>query len=579
MSEPGPSVAPHTECAQDSNRGIARFLYCQNPFYLLSVAFVLHGTGLWYQANRGPHSTWILIGIISAYIMMMAGTGVAIVRLGRVWDDARSILLTLILLFIELAMTADDILVDSQLYASGVAMLLTAWLVSAGVTEFILLSLKIRLRALYRIPFHLMLALLVLYPLAIVRGDFPHNQTATVTSIFLFSPLASLALLTLIPAIRRGPDYVANNGTPWRWPMFPLSLFVVTGVTLVLRSYALSLSYDPVLDLPWTDALNMTSRFGGAFIVPFLLALSVLCLEGCLVSGGTWLRRFGLTLPFVALYVAVPDTSTPTLYLSFVELMTEHVASPVWMTAALSLLIFTYAAIRRVRNAGLSLALTLLVLSCLGPTTLDLTAPVALQPLPLGIGAVLLIHAGWKHSCTARLALGTLCSAALLATFLPANWESFEVGVAIWHLVTVALLVAGLRTDDLLAQILRSIAALMLFVACIGSPIASLSGPEEIPDILYEVHMAGVAAASLILMRKPDPALRFSGAANIAGTVAVGVGRLVMVILRLPGGQGILWALGGLVWFTLAAFISARKAGLKWTSRWQNSDDNEVTVT
>ena len=579
MSEPGLSVAQHSECAPDSKRGIARFLYCQNPFYLLSVAFVLHGTGLWYQANRGTHSTWILIGFISAYIVMMAGTGVAIVRLGRVWDDARSILLTLILLFVELAMTADDILADSQLYASGRAMLLTAWLVSAGVTESVLLSLKIRLQALYRIPFHLMLALLVLYPLAIVRGDYPHDQTATITSIFLFSPLGSLILLTLVPAIRRGPNYVAKNGTPWAWPMFPLSLFVVTGVAIVLRSYALSLSYDPVLDVSWSEALNMTSRFGGMFVVPFLLALSILCLEGCLVSGGTWLRRFGLSLPFLALYVSLPDTSTPTLYLDLVIQMTEHIASPVWMTAVLSLVIFGYAAVLRIRNAGQSGALILLVLSCVGPTTLELSPSVSLQPLPLAIGAVLLIRAGWKQSCSLRMAAGTLCMAALVTTLLPARWDPFVTGVAAWHLITVALLVSGLYGNDTSSKILRSLAAGMLFVSCTGTPVTTLVLPEDIPDVLYGMHMASLAVVSLVLMRRPDPVLRFSGSANIAATFAVGVGRLIAFIVRLPGGQGILWGLGGLVWFTLAVLISMRKAGIGWFSRWRRPQDSEVSAT
>jgi hypothetical protein len=567
MNEPGQPLPAQAEAAPRPSRGIARFLYCQNPFYLLSVTFVLHGTGIWYQANAGTHSTWILIGIITAYILMMAGAGFAIVRFGRVWDDARSILLILILLFLELAMTADDVLVDNRLYDTGRVMLLTAWLVAAGVSEFLLISLGIRMRALYRIPFHLMLAILLLYPLAIVRGAYPHDQAATIWSIFLFSPVASLALLTLVPAIRRGADYVSENGTPWKWPLYPMSLFVVVGTAMVFRSYALSLSYDPVLDVSWTAALDMASRFGGIFVVPFLLALSVLCLEGSRVTDGAWLRRIGLLLPFLALYVSTPDMSQPTLYLGFVEMMTGQYASPVWFTAAASVLILGHATIQQTRNAELPLSLMLLVLGFVGPTTLDITQLAPHNLIPLAAASAIQIWAGWKRDSAAKLFAGLLCGVLLTRTLLPADWHWFLRDIITWHLATATALVVGIAMKSGLAANLRVIGATMLVMSCAGSSFANWMVPLELPELLLGLHMVAVALASLALIGCHIPLLRWTATINVLATLSAGIGKGVLLILRLPGGQGIVWALGGLAWFTLAALISARKAGLSWRSR------------
>jgi len=79
---------------------IASLLYTQNPFYLLSVAFVLNGTRLWYREGTGPFDPWPLMGVIFGYIVLAATTGFVVVRFGKVWDDARSILLILLTLFV-----------------------------------------------------------------------------------------------------------------------------------------------------------------------------------------------------------------------------------------------------------------------------------------------------------------------------------------------------------------------------------------------------------------------------------------------------------------------------------------------
>jgi len=67
---PGEVLRPNPPAPTDFFRHVARFLYTQNPFYLLSVAFVLHSTRLWYRQGAGPFDPWPLMGIICGYILL-----------------------------------------------------------------------------------------------------------------------------------------------------------------------------------------------------------------------------------------------------------------------------------------------------------------------------------------------------------------------------------------------------------------------------------------------------------------------------------------------------------------------------
>ena len=58
-----------------------------------------------------------------------------------------------------------------------------------------------------------------------------------------FAPAAGLVFLTLIPAIRRGRDYLLDNGSPWPWPFYPWSVFVFLAVAVCGRAFLLCFSY------------------------------------------------------------------------------------------------------------------------------------------------------------------------------------------------------------------------------------------------------------------------------------------------------------------------------------------------
>jgi len=68
----------------------------------------------------------------------------------------------------------------------------------------------------------------------------PWDKNVSLTwGLFLFPVFTGGAFLSLIPAIRRGKDYVADNGTPWQWPWFPWTLFGLLAAAACVRSYLL----------------------------------------------------------------------------------------------------------------------------------------------------------------------------------------------------------------------------------------------------------------------------------------------------------------------------------------------------
>src|SRR5256885_794869 len=85
------------------------------------------------------------------------------------------------------------------------------YVISAGLLRGIGLNLP----AGYRVPYYRILALFFGYPLALCPYLSEPNGGALRWGMFSFSSVAGLVFLTLLPAIRRGGSYVADNGSPW----------------------------------------------------------------------------------------------------------------------------------------------------------------------------------------------------------------------------------------------------------------------------------------------------------------------------------------------------------------------------
>ena len=192
------------------------------------------------------------MAILSGYTMPLAAAAGLIIRLGKVWEDARSILLVVVLLFLALSVSFDE---------SGLAF-------AVFLSEGLFWLLGIRLAPLIRTGFYLILSLFFIYPVGpnflLHRG----STEALLWGIFAFPSAMALCFLWLVLAIRRGASYVRNNGTPWKWPWFPWVLFGVLAFGVSVRSYYLCISF--------VSGGRGDTMFGPYFLVPFLLVLCFL---------------------------------------------------------------------------------------------------------------------------------------------------------------------------------------------------------------------------------------------------------------------------------------------------------------
>ena len=90
--------------------GPLRFLYNHNPFYLISTCLVLYGLQAAFHPKPGELiDPWMLLAALSGYTLLSAITAFLIVRFGKVWEDARSLLLILLFLFLALSVSFDEI--------------------------------------------------------------------------------------------------------------------------------------------------------------------------------------------------------------------------------------------------------------------------------------------------------------------------------------------------------------------------------------------------------------------------------------------------------------------------------------
>jgi hypothetical protein len=548
--------------AQCPRPSVLRYLYTHNPFYAVSCVLMLYA--IWAAYSRlgfGPGSTRLMTGVLAGYTLILAVIGVWIVRWGKVWEDARSILLLLLLLFLAVSISADSLFVRAETSRSATFLLLWGFLFSASVSEAVLWGARVELGALYRIPYHLLLALFYVAPWWYSPELHPRSEESLDWMLLLFPLAASVLLLSLWPAVRGGARYVAQNGTPWSWPLFPGTAFGVIAGAVGLRSYALAMTFG--LDgsiwkkYPGGRSIVFDTIWGPYFLVPLALAILVLLLEVGLVSGNRRVVRRVTSFAPLMLLLAGP-WSDGKVFREFFQVFVSTIGSPLWWTCWILLAFYLWAWLRGVRLAaqlGLAAGALLVVV---GPRTVDLDTLVQPRPWPLFmVGAILL-----AHGIRIRSSIG--CTAAALVAAFGFWWLIPTTPIVEWrtliclHLLWIALLVVGVSFADPFARLLRGAGA-ALFPA--GTFFAVSESAERIPREWIYSYIAGliVACLAITLWRRSRWFLYgFGGMTAVIMYAGVVTGfRRATGLLGREATTAFTWSLGTLL---LAFLISAQKA-------------------
>jgi hypothetical protein len=535
---------------------LVRALYTHNPFYVISADLVFIGLRMSFDPSAKAFDTWALISSLAGYTLLLATTACLLVRFGKVWDDMRSVLLLVVMMFLAISSTIDDVLILRP--GVGISLAIGGLAFALLVSEGLLRGMRLGLPALYRGPYYLILSLFFLYPVALrpllARPDSPTAHWA----LFGFSTAAGLAFLTLLPAIRRGGGYVKGNGSPWRWPLYPWSLFFFLGLGVVGRSYYLCISLHNVE--------GYRSIFGPYFLVPFGFAVALLLLEAGLVSKREGVLRFAMMMPVFLLALTMVGHRSDAVYHRFLAMFQDGMGvAPAAATLLFATAFYAFAAYRSVAPArGFAMA-SLVAFSVIGPSTIDIGTLVPPRAWPL---LPVAIYQGWL-AIRRRESWRALVASALLvastASLLGHSLSLAQDGTATLHLAMVALLAIGAIFDDELGRQLRFVGGALLLAA----PLAVLAGEPHlesaIPPALIRAYPIVMAAIALGYGWLVGGWPFFAVSGTILGGVLILFGSKWYVLLRqqVVGLDRIAW---GLASFLLAALISLWKAGL--LQRW-----------
>jgi hypothetical protein len=563
----GGRVGPSSSAPSRHKHGFFMRLCTANPFYAISAVLVFVGLRVSFNTQAAVFPSWALLAGLAGYTLLLAGMAVLLVRFGNVWDDIRTLLVLVVLMFLVISVAFDEIF--SRDPTQGVACCLGGLAFAVVLSEALLRGLRLSLPAWFRLPYHLALGLFFLYPAAISPLLRSPTDPALLWALFGFSPAAGLVALTLIPAIRRGRDYVRDNGSPWPWPLYPWVLFGVLGFGACARSYYLCLSAQYSSYPDRYDSL-LSSIFGTYFLVPFFLGVNVLLLEAGMVTRNARLRNLALVMPAALVALTLVGHQPFPVYRKFLDLFVGGIGgTPAYVTLIAVAVFYAVAALRRVPHAWDGLTATFVALGVVGPGTLTLDRIDVLHPAPMAIAGLLQLALALRRGGSSRALLATAgLAVALMSSGIAAGWTPPIRTVVAYHIAIAATMILGAVYDDPLARVLRPLGALLLLAA---SQMAIFGDPDLGPQVgpgairMYPVVL-GVIALTYGRFFRSVPYLAAACFSLLGGLVVVswrGYGALRRLIAGL---DQIAW---GLLSFGVAAVISLWKAGAirAWSDR------------
>ncbi len=556
--------------------GRLRWVGTSNPFYVISAGLFLVGLWLSFGDPREAEDTWALMFGLAGYTLLLATTGYLLIGFARVWDDARTVLLLVVLMFLATSVTFDRVIVfdvvEKRWPIRGFTCVLLGLLLAVAVSEAVLRGVRLALPACYRAPYYSLLALFFLYPLTLTPFLEDRQGAPMMWGLFGFAPAAGLIFLTLLPALRRGSAAVVPNGSPWPWPLYPWSLFGLFALAVPGRAILLCYSMH-LIDV--LDLYDMT--FGPYFLVPFALCLAVLLLEVGITTKCAGVLWTALAAPLGLIALAWLGHRHEPIYEKFLTMFTSQLGGdPVYWTIILIAAFYGYAALRRVPWAVEALTAAVLVLTVVDPEVRRTGLIVAPQPIPLIAAATLLLGLGlWRRGSWRCLfgALGLIAGLTMMIAgdiqFAPFRW------LLAYHLALLALLLIGATFDDDLGRALRNIAPVLAVLVALVA-LLPIRPPGNLPTwvlALYPLAMAGVLAAYGFWLWHPLT-MGVAAALLLAWSAATGW-QMYRYIRQLVAGLDYLVL--SLCVFPIAIAISLGKAGIlsRWLKAWRHQEVEE----
>ncbi|MDV6028847.1 MAG: hypothetical protein F9B45_01790 [Phycisphaera sp. RhM] len=461
-------LASPVDVAVPPQTSFARFLYNQNPFYLISCLLVIYGCqSLAISGGSLLDKSISMAGGIAAYTLLMAVVCVGVVRVAKVWDDARSIFLVVVISLVAVTTGFDELCIGDQ--STAVVFACAAAALVLMVTEGTLWLCRIRLSLWYRTAFYAHYAVLIGFPLLLGRAVATRNDPLANWGSVLFSVAIGASILLLIPAIRRGPDSARDNGTPWSWPLYPISAFVILLVLAGIRSHAIWMSFG---------FYGIAGKFEPFLLLPILAAVIVLIAEAGLGLRNQALQ--GLAMISASGLLLCASTRNGVTWLPIQSDLGFLFGTSLTVALGVIFLVYAWMTLRGVQYAVFGMPTTLLVTGLAAPLPeIGQRVGLASWMFPAAACVILLImtlrmaSADWLWAALAGVAATTI------AMVGDAYGYQIDGLIAATAFATLAMLTIGAVFTTQLAVFLRYLAAGVMSFAAMVIVFRSLQNPQD----------------------------------------------------------------------------------------------------
>jgi hypothetical protein len=541
---------------------LIRFLYTQNPFYLIGTFVILFGLQQSLGAEPQLASSGMLSSLLALYTLLLTGVAIVIVRWGNLWDDVRTILLVIVLLFYMLS-TSLDVQVLEQPEA-GTYLLAAGLLFSLAVSEMLFRQLRLQLPLEYRAAFYLSLAILFLYPIALAWISFYRWYELRTWALGSFCTIAALPLLFLIPAARSRQSVPMPCRNTWQAPYYPWSLFVFLTIGMGMRAWWLTISFDPTK--------GAGNCFQPYFLIPLVLVWAVIFVEAGLVHARKYALAAGLLLPWVAVGLGYWGAGTTNADKVFLASLTDALGAPpqlaVWSVLAFQGWAFWRTIGRRV-NGWQELAVTAAaVLACAtGRETLDWQTLVMPNAAGLALVAAGWMANAWRLNCSYRaLVAASLGGLFVLCSDLLRTWPSqFGDPHFFWRMHSPALILLALLAvfQDHVAERMRAWALSVIPTLAVAAATIYPWWFGDVPPLQLAAYLGYLTLISVRLwhLDRQVP--------QLAATTITTASNLVLLAWPVAEwlanswlAAGLPFLLGGLAVVAAGVFVSLLKMGI-----------------
>ncbi|WP_143543747.1 hypothetical protein [Rhodopirellula sp. MGV] len=477
-AEPNGGEIPKPESTSVS---FARFLYNQNPFYLISCLLVIYGCQSFAVSEGGlTEKTTTMVGGLLGYSLLMSVVCIGVVRLAKVWDDARSIFIVVIISLIAMTTGFDELCIGYQSIAQQFAGV-TAFAILI-ITELTLRLSRLRLGLWYRLAYYTYFSALIAAPLLLGDAVANRNDPLANWGSMLFSIAIGISMLVLLPAVRNGAASARDSGTPWSWPLYPLSAFLVMYVLAGVRSHAIWMSFG---------FYGRAGTFEPILLLPLFASALILITEYGLATKQEFVQHYALAA--TTALIGIGHFNEGRTLLPIQSDLHHYVGSAATLTGLTVFLMFGYFAVRRVQGAGIGLPLVL--------TWIGMMAPLPQVAVNAGLERWMLFAMTglWWAVLALRSSrpdwMWLLHSASMTATIVLAGQSAGyldEAAVAGVGYATIALLWIGGCYRTQLAHNLRYVSAIL--VSSEGVVAMYLATMEHRPALTYATLAIAILA-------------------------------------------------------------------------------------